>query len=129
MRLIWFLSLATMTIASHVLDYDGPLLPTYFTEQEVGHRVPGDYMIGSEIIWEPSKIGQTIRVNRTLAGLNGSVISQLRLIDKDTEGFGAAANVTEGGPGKSSATVEFTSQNGHGIYYIAELYGKIENCQ
>jgi len=50
-------------------------------------------------------------------------ITAIKVTDKKKEGNGATAVLVAGGPGSKGATIEFTSERGHGINDLVEIWG------
>lgn len=89
----------------------------------VGSRVPGDHLLQRDFLKVPSKTLQIVKERKTYPGDNYSRITQVRLLDQNRKGNGAAAVVANGGPGSNYVTVDFKSVRGHSINFIVEIYG------
>ena len=90
----------------------------------VGSRVPGDHLVGRDLVQKDSKWLQVVTATRTLSASGNAKITEVRLLDQNKNGHGATATVQAGGPGSSYVTVQFKSERGHSINFIAELYGR-----
>ena len=90
----------------------------------VGNRVPGDFLAGRDFVKKESKFMQVVKETKTFSVAGTGKITELRLLDQDKKGHGAAATIQAGGPGSSYVTVQFKSERGHGISFIVELYGR-----
>ena len=90
----------------------------------IGHREPNDYLVHQENIVESSSILRVLEIEKTFNTTNNDIITQILAIDQKTNGNGAYASLVKNGPGFSSATLKFTSQRGHGINFVVQVFAK-----
>ncbi|XP_014213543.1 probable salivary secreted peptide [Copidosoma floridanum] len=126
-----FVFLATYTILLLAATVSSNIFNTNSKEADtsnhliVGHRESLDTLAHQENVSEwASLIGRIVEKTRTFNITNDYVITQIRALDRATDGTGANAVLVAGGPGSNFATLEFESQRFHGIYFTVQLYAK-----
>lgn len=72
---------------------------------------------------ESSRFFRTVGKTKTFTADGYSKITQVKILDKNTEGKGASAAIIAGGVGQTFVTIRFESQKGEGIDFVVELYG------
>ena len=91
----------------------------------IGKKQPNDDLVYQETIGiSASLIGKKVTLEKTFNAILNHVITQVRAIDIKSDGTGAYAMATAGGPGHQSVTLRFESQRFHGIYFIVQLFAK-----
>lgn len=90
----------------------------------VGSRLPGDRIIWGESVVKSSKWLQIVTLEKTFNTTRYERITQIRALDRRTDGNGAFAKVIKGGPGFSNATIRFKSQRGYEINFWVEIYAR-----
>ncbi|XP_003426707.1 probable salivary secreted peptide [Nasonia vitripennis] len=124
------LVIAAITVSSSPISSEEDYSPETFAVNKsnhlvVGNRQYGDKIIYSENIEEKFLItGKKLILNRTILAPNNYVITQVRALDKITDGTGAEPIVTGGGPDLTWVSLRFKSQRWHGIYFIVEVYAR-----
>lgn len=81
-------------------------------------------LIPSQIVTKSSSWLQIVTQEVNFRTPNYETITQVRALDQKTNGNGAYASITAGGPGNRNTTIRFKSQRGHGISFILEIYGR-----
>ncbi|XP_043461987.1 probable salivary secreted peptide [Leptopilina heterotoma] len=90
----------------------------------VGSRLAGDKLVLRQNIQKNSSWMQVVVVEKTFNTTQFQRITQIAALDQKTNGNGAYASLTKGGPGTDKVTLKFKSQRGHGINFIVELYAR-----
>ncbi|KOC67501.1 putative salivary secreted peptide [Habropoda laboriosa] len=90
----------------------------------VGYRLPGDRLVLSQNIVKKSVWMQIVTEERTFNVSKWERITLVRALDQKTNGNGAYASITNGGPGSNNVTIRLKSQRGHGINFNVELYAR-----
>lgn len=91
----------------------------------IGSRLPGDRLTISGVsVQKESKWLQKVIAERTFQVPFNQNITEVQCIDQKTNGKGAYATVTYGGPGWNHVDLRFKSQRGHGINFKVYIYSK-----
>ncbi|XP_011498252.1 PREDICTED: probable salivary secreted peptide [Ceratosolen solmsi marchali] len=90
----------------------------------IGNRQLYDCLVHQENVIKSSKWLQVIEVYKTFNISRHSRITQIRALDKKTNGNGAMVSNVTYGVGYSNLTLKFKSQRSHGINFVVELYAK-----
>ncbi|XP_011308427.1 probable salivary secreted peptide [Fopius arisanus] len=90
----------------------------------VGSRLPGDRITYQENIVKSSKLWQITTVEKTFYAAKNERITQVYALDQKTNGNGAYARITKGGPGLNNVTIKFKSQRNHGINFLVQIYSR-----
>lgn len=91
----------------------------------VGQRQARDSLVYTESITEKFLVsGKKLIITKNIEVPNGYVITQVRALDKATDGTGAEATVIGGGPDMDWISLRFKSQRWRGIYFNIEVYAK-----
>lgn len=124
------LAIAAITVSSSPVSSEEDYSAETFAVNKSNHLVVGNRQYGDKIIYNESIeekyliTGQKLILNRTILAPNSYVITQIRALDKITDGTGAEPTVTGGGPDLTWVTLRFKSQRWHGIYFNVEVYAK-----
>lgn len=91
----------------------------------VGKREAGDQSVHNENIAEKaSVIGKKVIVTMNITVPPNYYVTQVECWDQASDGTGAEATLTGGGPGASSVSLRFKSQRFHGVYVKVEVFAK-----
>ena len=90
----------------------------------VGYRMPGDRLVLRQNVIKNSSWGRIVVEERTFNVSKWERITMVQALDQKTNGNGAYASITNGGPGNQNVTIRLKSQRGHGINFIIELYSR-----
>lgn len=90
----------------------------------VGSRTPGDELLFQKNIVKESKWLRKVIVEETFNMPTYSIITLVEALDQKTNGNGAYASLTNGGPGSQNVKLRFKSQRGHGINFVVKIYGR-----
>ncbi|XP_015429116.1 PREDICTED: probable salivary secreted peptide [Dufourea novaeangliae] len=90
----------------------------------VGYRVPGDRLVLRQNIIKKSSWMQVVVEEKTFYVSGNEQITLVQALDQKTNGNGAHASLTAGGPGHSNVSLRFKSQRGHGINFVVEVYAR-----
>ncbi|XP_046604699.1 probable salivary secreted peptide [Neodiprion virginianus] len=107
------------------LAYQGKALPANASHHLiVGTRLFADRLLSQQVVRKSSSWLQIVTKEVTFHTLNRENITQVKALDQKTNGNGAYASITYGGPGNRNVTLRFKSQRGHGINFVVEIYGR-----
>lgn len=90
----------------------------------VGGRTLGDRCVYKEHIVKDSSWFRIVTHEQTYNISQYERITQVRAVDKSTDGNGAIPSLRAGGPGHSFVTLRMKSQRNHGIDFDIEIYAK-----
>lgn len=90
----------------------------------VGSRLPGDRLIWGESVMKASKWLQIVTLEKNFNATKYERITQIRAMDRRTDGNGAFAKVIKGGVGYNNVTLRFKSQRGYEINFWVEVYAR-----
>ncbi|XP_043253334.1 probable salivary secreted peptide [Colletes gigas] len=90
----------------------------------IGYRMPGDKLVLRQNVVKTSSWMQIVTEQKTFNTSQFYRITLVNALDQKTNGNGAYASLTSGGPGYNSATLRFKSQRGHGINFVVEVYAR-----
>lgn len=119
-------SLSSVTFLGLVLC--GVFLTTVYGGKDYlwGEIGPHDYHLAKDTVSKAFFVGLVQHkkyVFKQSDNLNALTITAIKVTDKKKEGNGATAVLVAGGPGSKGATIEFTSERGHGINDLVEIWG------
>ncbi|KZC07535.1 PREDICTED: probable salivary secreted peptide [Dufourea novaeangliae] len=90
----------------------------------VGTRLPGDRLVLRQNVIKTSSWMQVVIEEKTFNTTRYERITLVKALDQKTNGNGAYASLTAGGPGNTNVSIRFKSQRGHGINFVVELYAR-----
>ncbi|XP_015591250.1 probable salivary secreted peptide [Cephus cinctus] len=90
----------------------------------LGSRIPGDRLAVQQSVVKSSSWMQVTTREQTFSTSGYGLITQIQALDQKTNGNGARAIVTAGGPGQNYVTLRFKSQRGHGINFLVQIYAR-----
>ncbi|XP_033334144.2 putative salivary secreted peptide [Megalopta genalis] len=90
----------------------------------IGYRQPGDKLMLRENVVVSSSWMQVKTVTKKFNVSQWYRITLVEAIDQKTNGNGARPSLIAGGPGYSNVTLKFTSQRGHGINFVVNVYAR-----
>ncbi|ALC41456.1 CG34026 [Drosophila busckii] len=85
-----------------------------------------DYKLAKDSVHKAFFVGMVLNkkyVFKQKNNLDALTITAIKITDKK-KSDGATAVLTHGGPGSKGATIMFTSQRGHGISDVVEIWGR-----
>ena len=114
--------LATILVGAYA-DLFGNLAKNESHHLVVGNREKGDALVYQENIAEEYHVsGTKVIVERNVRAPENHMITQVRLLDQTSDGTGAEATITGGGPGAGGVNLRFKGQRWHGVYFRVEVY-------
>ncbi|XP_053981218.1 probable salivary secreted peptide [Hylaeus anthracinus] len=90
----------------------------------VGYRMAGDRLILRQNVIKNSSWMRIVVEEKTFNTSLYDRITVVQAMDQKTNGNGAYASLTAGGPGQNFVTLRFKSQRGHGINFVVEVYAR-----
>lgn len=124
----YLVAMALMVFAVIVVTAVGPDSGTYAANKShhliIGYRLPGDRLVLRQNIIKDSSWMKVVVVEKTFNATKYERITLIEALDQKTNGNGAYASLTKGGPGNNNATLRFKSQRGHGINFIVNVYSR-----
>ncbi|XP_076619339.1 putative salivary secreted peptide [Colletes latitarsis] len=90
----------------------------------VGYRMSGDRLVLRQNVIKNSAWMRIVVEEKTFNTSMYDRITTVQALDQKTNGNGAYASLTAGGPGYSFVTLRFKSQRSHGINFVVELYAR-----